>query len=118
MFAIEEWNLDRFLTAYQCTLGKRGEQEVETLAGTLHSSKTGDYYRLSVTLSGLSGELLQQLLDAVSTDKTTFHASFTRGTSVQNRLFRCGDVAQKLEYVDDLLGEIWELSFEMETVDQ
>lgn len=116
MLYIEGNDYSKYLSDYSSTQVVRGEEVVETLAGTMYSYGTGKGYEGNVTLSLVPTNVMNGLMNSITGAGKTFCASFPGGgTETEDRLCKATDVACNLQnMVDD--GH-WSVTFTIVTVD-
>lgn len=116
MLYINGVDYSRYLTDYSSTQVVRGEEVIETLAGTLYPYGTGKGYEVNVTLSIAPTEVADNLMSSIAGAGKTFYASFLGGgAETDGRLCKASNVVCSLQNIVD--GGHWMITFTIVTVD-
>lgn len=116
MLYINGTDYGRYLADFSASQVVRGEETVETLAGTIYSYGTGKGYEATVTLPLVPTSVMEKLMGSIAGPGTTFYASFPGGgAETDGRLCKAANIACNLQNMAD--DGNWSLSFTIITVD-
>lgn len=116
MLHINGTDYSRYLSDFSSAQIVRGEENVETLAGTIYPYGTGKGYEAAVTLSLVPTAMMDGLMNSITGAGTTFYATFVGGgTETDGRLCKANNVTCNLQNIAD--DGHWAVTFTIVTVD-